>query len=76
MEPHAWKNVNNCLNANIYFYLKTSGGQSSNLYLNIVHFLTPVLFRLLWQFKTVVFMHWCLTCAILLISQTFESKML
>jgi hypothetical protein len=26
------KNVNNCLNANIYSYLETSGGQSSNLY--------------------------------------------
>ncbi len=32
------KNVNNCLNANIYSYLETSGRQSSNLYLNVVHF--------------------------------------
>jgi hypothetical protein len=24
------KNVNNCLNTNIYSYLETSGGQSSN----------------------------------------------
>ncbi len=32
------KNVNNCLNANTYSYLETSGGQSSNLYLNVVHF--------------------------------------
>jgi hypothetical protein len=31
------KNVNNCLNTNIYSYLETSGGQSSNLYLNVVH---------------------------------------
>jgi hypothetical protein len=38
MEEHALKNVNNCLNANIYSYLETSGGQSSNPYLNIVHF--------------------------------------
>jgi len=35
--PHL-KNVNNCLNTNIYFYLETSGGQSSNLYLIAVHF--------------------------------------
>jgi hypothetical protein len=32
MEQHALKNVNNCLNINIYSYLETSGGQSSNLY--------------------------------------------
>ncbi len=38
MEQHAFKNVNNCLNTNIYFYLDTSGGQSSNPYLNDVHF--------------------------------------
>jgi hypothetical protein len=38
MEQHALKNVNNCLNTNIYSYLETSGGQSSNLYLNVVHF--------------------------------------
>ncbi len=33
-----FKNVNNCLNATIYSHLETSGGQSSNLYLYIVHF--------------------------------------
>ena len=38
MEQHTFKNVNNCLNINIYSYLETSGGQSSNLYLNVVHF--------------------------------------
>jgi len=32
------QNVNNCLNTNIYSYLETSGGQSFNLYLNVVHF--------------------------------------
>jgi hypothetical protein len=37
MELHALKNVNNCLNTNIYSYLETSGGQSSNPYLNAVH---------------------------------------
>ncbi len=38
MKEHALKNVNNCLNANIYYYLETSGGQSYNLYVNVVHF--------------------------------------
>jgi hypothetical protein len=33
-----FKNVNNYSNTNIYSYLETSGGQSSNLYLNVVHF--------------------------------------
>jgi hypothetical protein len=39
MEQRAFKNVNDCLNTNIYSNLETPGGQSSNLYLNIVHFL-------------------------------------
>ncbi len=38
MEQHTFENVNNCLNTNIYSYLETSGGQSFNLYLNVVHF--------------------------------------
>jgi len=38
MEQRALKNVKNCLNTNIYSYLVTSGGQSSDLYLNVVHF--------------------------------------
>ena len=54
-----FKEVCHCLNANIYSYLETSGGQSSNLYLNVVHFSTPVLIRHLWQLKTVVFLHSC-----------------
>ena len=33
------KNVNNCLNTNIYSYLETYGGKSYNIYLNVVHFL-------------------------------------
>ncbi len=33
------KNASNCMNTNIYSYLETSGGQSSNPYLNVVHFL-------------------------------------
>jgi hypothetical protein len=38
MQQQTLKNVNNCLNTNIYSYLETSGGQSSNPYLNAVHF--------------------------------------
>jgi hypothetical protein len=49
---------------NIYSYLETSGGQSSNLYLNVVHFLTLVLIRHLWQLKTIVFLQWCLIHAV------------
>jgi hypothetical protein len=39
MEQHALKNVNNCMDRNIYSYLETSGGESVNAYLNVVHFL-------------------------------------
>ncbi len=42
MEQRALKNVNNCLNTNISSYLETSGGQSSNLYLNVHFFNTSV----------------------------------
>ncbi len=38
MEQRSLKNVNNYLNTNIYSYLETSGGQSYNIYLNVVHF--------------------------------------
>jgi hypothetical protein len=38
MEQHALKNVNNCLNMNIYSYLETFVGKSSDLNLNIDHF--------------------------------------
>jgi hypothetical protein len=37
-ETAHFKNVSNCLNTNIYSYLETSDGQSSNLHLNVVHF--------------------------------------
>ena len=46
MEQHTFKNVNNCLNTNIYSYLETSSGQSFILYLNVVHFSTPVLLEI------------------------------
>jgi len=64
MGQHALKNVNNCLNTNIYSSIETSGGQSSNPYLNVVHFLTPELIINLWQLKTAVFLHWCLIRAV------------
>ncbi len=38
MKQHTLKNVKICLNTNIYYYLETSGGKNSNLYLNVVHF--------------------------------------
>jgi hypothetical protein len=42
MEQHALKRVNNCLNTyNIYSYLVISGGQSSNIYLNVINFFNP-----------------------------------
>jgi hypothetical protein len=37
MEQRTLKNVNNSLNTNINSYQETSGGQSSNLYLKVVH---------------------------------------
>ncbi len=37
MEQCALKYVNNYLNTNIYPHLETSGGQSSNLYLNVIN---------------------------------------
>jgi hypothetical protein len=66
MEQCALRNLNNHLNTNIYSFLETSGGKSSNPYLNVVHFSTPVLIRHLRQLKTVVFLHICLICTGLL----------
>ena len=66
MEQRDLKNLNNCLNTNIYSYLEKSGGQSSNLYLHVDHFYTHVLIRRLWQLVTVVFLHWCQICLALL----------
>ncbi len=39
MEKQTFKNVNNYLNTNVYSYLETSGGQSYNIYLSVVHLL-------------------------------------
>ena len=38
-KQHTLKKVNNGLNTHIYSYLETPGDQSSNPYLNVVHFL-------------------------------------
>ncbi len=38
MEQHPLEFLNNGLNTNIYSYLEASGGQSSNLYLNVGQF--------------------------------------
>ncbi len=38
MELLALRNVSYSLNTNIYSYLETSGGQSPNLHLNVIHF--------------------------------------
>ncbi len=61
MEKRALKNVNNCLNTNVYSYLETPGGESSNLYYTIVYFFMHLL-----HLKTVVLLHWCLICGVLL----------
>ncbi len=58
MEQHALKYVNNFLNANLEAY----GGQSYNLYLNIVHFFNARVNYTSVAAKTVVFLHWCLIC--------------
>ncbi len=63
-EERTLKKVSNCLNTNIQSYLETSGGQISNPYLNVVLFSTLELIRNLWQLKTAVFLHWCLTCVV------------
>jgi hypothetical protein len=38
MEQSDLENVNNNLNTYIYSYLETSGDQSFNIYLDVVHF--------------------------------------
>ncbi len=60
MEQHTLKNLNNCLNTNSYrcqvlIFIKCCS-----------FFSTLVLIRRLWLLKTVVFLHWCLRCVVLL----------
>ncbi len=37
-ETACLKNIKKCSNTKISFYLETSGGQNSNLFLNVVYF--------------------------------------
>jgi hypothetical protein len=67
MEQHTLINVNKRFNMNTSIYLRTSRGQSSNLYLNDVNFLTPLLIRHLRKHETLAFLHWCLNHDALLI---------
>ncbi len=43
IEQCTFKNVSKYLNTSIYSYVETSGGQSSNIYLNVDHFSALVL---------------------------------
>ncbi len=69
-----FKNVNNCLITNIYSYLETSGGRSSNLYINVVIFFNTYVNLTPSQPNTIVFLHWCLMCAVLLQSLELFSR--
>jgi hypothetical protein len=67
MEQRSLKNVNNYLNINIYSYVEGHLVFRVIIYIYMWFlFSTPVLIRHLWQLKTVVFLHWCLICAVLL----------
>ncbi len=69
-------NVNKCLNTKIYSYFETSGSQSSNIYLNVIHFSTLVLVRHLWQLKTALFLNWCLIHVVLLLPYCYKLECL
>jgi len=64
MEQCTSENINNGSNTNIYSYLETSGGQSYNLYLNVVHFFNTSVYYL-WQLKKFVILHRSLIRAVL-----------
>ncbi len=66
VEQHALRNVNNCWNTNIPFYLETSDGQNSK---SKFIFSISVLIRHLWQLRTVIFLLYCLIWAVLLLKQ-------
>jgi hypothetical protein len=67
MEQHTLKNVNSRWNTKITFNLETSGGPNAYLHLKVVHFFNPSVNRLLWKHKTVVLLHKCLFCVLLLL---------
>ncbi len=60
------KNVNNCLNTNIYSCFERCGGQSSNLYLNVVLFFNTSVYYASGAVKIAVFPQRYLICAVLL----------
>jgi hypothetical protein len=64
MEQHA-TNVSSCLNTNIYSYLETTGGQSSNLYLKVIHFVNTNVNK---TSVAAAFLHWCIIRGVLLIT--------
>jgi hypothetical protein len=64
MEQHTLKNVNNCLNINIYSYLETSGVKVRIHIIILFIFSTPELIRNLWQLETAVFLYWSLLRAV------------
>ncbi len=66
MEQHTLKNVNNYLNTNNYSYLETSGGQSSNLYLNVVHFFNTSVYQTSVAASDSCFLAQVSKCAVLL----------
>jgi hypothetical protein len=65
MEQHALK-MSTIVGIPTFLFLETPGGQNYNLYKIAVNVSTPVLIRHLWQLKTVVFLHRCVICAVLL----------
>jgi hypothetical protein len=75
MEHRSLKNVSNSLIINIYSYLETSGSQSSNLYVNAVHFFNISVNKTSvdTDVKTVVFLHCCLICVVLLRGQAAKT---
>jgi hypothetical protein len=68
LEEHILKNVNSCWNTKFSFYLETSSDKNSCLS-HLVHFLTPVLIRYLWELKIVVLLRRCLLCAVVMVVQ-------
>jgi hypothetical protein len=65
MEQHTLKKYKQLFEYQHLLLLRDISGRSYILYLNVAHFLTPVLIRYLWQLMTVVFLHWCLIHVVL-----------
>ncbi len=61
-----FENYKHCWYITIHFCLKTSDGQSLNLYFNFVYFFNDRLYWTTGTLKTVIFLHGYLTRAVLL----------